>query len=173
MPVSIPDGQDMLTPLAGFNFHVTFKTGNPAFADVPDEIAGGFSEVSGIEATMEPRLIKVGGRNYGAIQRPGPVSFSTVVLKRGIVSEWRHLWAWWSLISGATGGEGTNGGWSQASRTDVTIAILFQRQAMVAWTLINAMPIKFRVGDLNARTAEVAIEELHLTHEGLRMEPVA
>jgi hypothetical protein len=35
------------------------------------------------------------------------------------------------------------------------------------------MPVKFRAGDLSARATDVAIEELHLVHEGLRMEPMA
>ncbi len=176
--ISVPAGQDPLTPQPGFNFHVSFTkpdgvTGDFApIADLDDEITGGFSEVTGLEATMEAKAIKVGGRNYGAVQRAGPVSFGTVVLKRGIV-EARHLWVWWSLFSGADGGEGTNGGWAPESRSDVTIALIDQnRSATMAWTLKNAMPVKFRAGDLNARTAEIAIEELHLVHEGLTMRPV-
>jgi hypothetical protein len=34
------------------------------------------------------------------------------------------------------------------------------------------MPVKFRAGDLNARGTDVAIEELHLAHEGLHMAEV-
>src|SRR5262249_22667382 len=47
------------------------------------------------------------------------------------------------------------------------------RQVALGWRLENAMPIKFRVGDLNARgSTDVAIEELHLAHEGLHMSGV-
>ena len=35
------------------------------------------------------------------------------------------------------------------------------------------MPVKFRVGDLSGRGSEIAIEELHLVHEGLHMVGVA
>ena len=35
------------------------------------------------------------------------------------------------------------------------------------------MPVKFRIGDLSARGNEIAIEELHLVHEGLHMVGVA
>lgn len=176
--IAVPDGQDPLTPQAGFNFHVSFTRPDgvsDAFAPVAnldDAVTGGFSEITGLEATMEAKVIKEGGRNYGAVQRAGPVSFGTVVLKRGIV-EARHLWAWWSLFTGADGGVGTNGGWAATSRSDVTIALIdADRSATMAWTLKNAMPVKFRAGDLNARTAEVAVEELHLVHEGLTMRPV-
>ena len=40
----------------------------------------------------------------------------------------------------------------------------------LVWRLRNAMPIKFRAGDLNAKGTDVAMEELHLVHEGLRLE---
>jgi hypothetical protein len=34
------------------------------------------------------------------------------------------------------------------------------------------MPVKFRVGDLSAKGSDVAVEELHLVHEGLEMNGV-
>jgi phage tail-like protein len=37
----------------------------------------------------------------------------------------------------------------------------------MGWNLRNAMPVKFRVADLNAKGTDVAVEELHLVHEGL------
>ena len=42
----------------------------------------------------------------------------------------------------------------------------------IGWRLKNAMPVKFRVGDLNAKGSDVAVEELHLVHEGLEMNGV-
>ena len=44
-------------------------------------------------------VISLWRRNNGAIQRVGPVSHATVVLKRGMTST-RHLWQWFSLVSG-------------------------------------------------------------------------
>lgn len=170
MGVSVPLGQDPLIPLPGFNFHVSFSTaGFEPVKGLPDEVTGAFSEISGLEAMMEAKTIKQGGRNYGSAHRAGPVSFGTVVLKRGVI-EARHLWAWWSLFTGADRQD--NGNWQATSRCDVTVALIRERQPVIAWTLARAMPVKFRAGDLNARTAEVAIEELHLVHEGLNMEAV-
>jgi phage tail-like protein len=171
MPTSIPRGEDRMTPLPGFAFHVAFATKDfDPIKGMPESITGGFSDVSGLEATMEAKAIKVGGRNYGAVQRAGPVTFGTVVLKRGIV-EARHLWAWWALFAGADRQD--NGGWAASSRCDVTIALIRDRKPVLGWTLERAMPIKFRAGDLNARGTEVAVEELHLVHEGLHMRGVA
>ena len=121
---------------------------------------------------MEPKVIKEGGRNYGAVQRPGAVTFATVILKRGIIISPRHLWTWWAFFAGADGA--TNGGWLPAGRCDVSIALIQNnRDPVVGWRLDNAMPVKYRVGDLNARGTEIAIEELHLAHEGLHMKGVA
>ena len=168
----VPDGQDPMTPFPGFAFFVAFQQaeGGGAFGvfeDVPEPITGGFSEVTGLEATMEAKVIKEGGRNYGPVQRAGPTSFSTVVLKRGVVAS-RQLWAWWSLFAGAD--DAPNGGWA-FNRADVTISLIREDETLLGWTLKNAMPVKFRIGDLNAKGGEVAIEELHLVHEGLYRSP--
>ena len=40
---------------------------------------------------------------------------------------------------------------------------------MLAWKLAQAMPIKFKAADLNGKGTDVAIEELHLAHEGLSL----
>ncbi|MES2034802.1 MAG: phage tail protein [Pseudomonadota bacterium] len=166
----IPEGQDPLLPFPGFAFFVAFQpasgTGFAPFEGVGEPITGGFSEVTGLEATMEPKVIKEGGRNYGAVQRAGPVAFSTVVLKRGVITS-RHLWAWWSLFAGAD--KAANGGWAKTSRANLTISLLDGRNQVLGWELTNAMPIKFRVADLNAKGGEVAVEEIHLAHEGLSM----
>ncbi|WP_370034235.1 phage tail protein [Qipengyuania mesophila] len=194
--MTIPARQDPLTPLPGFNFHVEIAlglynrvrdtTGDDGSSVPRTVITGAFSEVTGLEASMEPKAIRAGGENYRVYQRPGPVSFSTVMLKRGIVTS-RHLWAWWSLFSGSGG---LNGAWGSEGRADVSIFLIrptiasapsaqdapaggspagseSSREAVVGWRLSYAMPVKFRVGDLNASSDEIAIEELHLAHEGL------
>lgn len=166
-----PAGQAALTPYPGFAFFVAFQAAKgggkfSVFEGIAEAITGGFSDVTGIEATMEPKVIKEGGRNYGPHQRAGPTTFSTVVLKRGVVAS-RQLWVWWSLFAGAD--DAANGGWAPENRADVTISLLQGDRAVLGWTLKNAMPVKFRLGDLNAKGTEVAIEELHLVHEGLFM----
>lgn len=196
MAIPLPPGEDDNTPFGAFAFHVHFvphpsrqtqgqqNAGSVAFepfGSVKPEVSGGFSEVTGLEATMEHKTIKAGGVNYGAALRPGPVTFSTVVLKRGIIAS-RHLWDWWSFFAGADGA--SNGGWGSSARCDVLIGltrdfesekagkIVTERKAMVGWKLSNAMPVKFKSADLNAKGTDVAIEELHLVHEGLHMRDV-
>lgn len=151
------------TPVIGFRFQVDFKEQMLANATQGGEVLlcrGAFAECSGLEVTMEPKTIKEGGRNWGDNQRMGHVSFSTVVLKRGLSSN-GDLWTWFSLV-----GQG-----AYAQRLNVTITLFDQAGAgLYSWTLLRAMPIKFKAPDLIASNSEVAIEELHLVHEGLRRE---
>lgn len=150
---------DPLHPFHLFRFHVEFRR----LKDNDVQLAhGAFSECTGLEATMEPKVIKAGGANYGAFQRPGRVTFATVVLKRGITTS-RDLWKWFSLV---------NEQGKFALRLDVKI-LVFDEVADPARTpgltiqLFKALPVKFKSGDLNARTTDVGVEELHLAHEGL------
>src|SRR4051812_11231866 len=94
--------QDPLAPLYVFNFEVSFfedplDSDEEGGGDVP-MCRGAFSECTGLEATMEPKVIKEGGRNYGAAQRAGPVTFATVVLKRGMTTN-GELWDWFERVT--------------------------------------------------------------------------
>ncbi|EXI88288.1 MAG: T4-like virus tail tube protein gp19 [Candidatus Accumulibacter regalis] len=146
-------------PLHVFRFQVSFSQqalANPTGASVP-LCRGAFSECTGLEATMEPKVIKVGGSNYGAVQRAGQVSFATVVLKRGM-TDTRDLWNWFASVAGG----------AYAYRLHVEIEMRNSAdQAVVAWALRRALPVKFKAADLNAKGSEIGIEELHLAHEGL------
>jgi phage tail-like protein len=218
MTLKLPEAADTRTPLGNFAFHVGFQTEG---LDVPSEPFGAFSEISGLEAMMEHKVIKEGGSNYGPALRIGTVSFSTVILKRGIVDA-SNLWNWWALFTGADGE--SNPYPSARNRCDILIGLIglkpFQKaeeepkpgeyhykdstdslfgtgikgsvevhaynsfaqgpakkaepvvpkpEIRQVWKLRNAMPVKFRVGDLNAKGSDVAVEELHLVHEGLSM----
>ena len=182
MPMAAkPVGEDTRTPFANFAFQVSIEPASGSFAPgkgVKSELIGGFSEISGLEAMMEHKVIRVGGSNYGPQLRAGPVSFGTVVLKRGIV-EARHLWRWWSMFAGADGA--TDARPTLDNRAHVLIGLIREtrssptrgdRRVRLGWRLRYAMPIKFRVADLNAKGSDVAVEELHLAHEGLEMEGV-
>jgi phage tail-like protein len=108
---------------------------------------------------MEPKAIKAGGLNYGAVQRAGPVSFATVVLKRGMTSS-RDMVTWFQLVAGG----------SYAYRLSAEIEVQNPAgEAVLTWGLDECLPVKFKAADLNAKGTEVGVEELHLVHQGLRL----
>ena len=150
--------QELEAPLHVFRFELSFKlvAGTGGTEDV---CGGAFAECTGLEATMEPKAIKSGGANYGAVQRPGPVSFATVILKRGMTSN-RDLFTWFQLVNGG----------SYAYRLSAEIEMQDEAgDTIVTWGLDRCLPVKFKAADLNAKGNDVGIEELHLVHEGLRL----
>ena len=148
------------TPLHVFRFHVDFfsdSLSSDASQDQFSVCSGSFAECTGLEGTMEPKVIREGGRNYGVAQRAGGTTFATVVLKRGISIN-QNLYQLFNTL--ATG--------TFAPRLQVTNKVFdIDGSAVMAWQLDKAMPIKYKFSDLNARNSEVGIEELHLAHEGL------
>lgn len=122
--------------------------------------SGAFAQCSGLEATMEQKAINEGGRNYGQAQRAGRVTFATVILRRGMTST-RDLWKWFELV--------TSGG-AYAHRLAATVTMKDNAdRPLLRWRLARALPVKFKSADLDARGSEVAVEELHLVHEGLSL----
>jgi phage tail-like protein len=153
---------DEVDPLHAFRFIVDFH--DSARSSDQALCRGGFSEVSGLEATMEPVAISEGGFNYGQVQRAGRTTFSTVILRRGMTTT-RHLWQWFSHVN-MTG--------KYAHRLHVTVTMCdLANTPVVRWTLREALPVKLKLADLNATAQEVAIEELHLVHEELSEETVS
>jgi phage tail-like protein len=151
-----------LAPVGVFRFHVDFRQdplGSENEGQPVPVCSGAFSDCTGLEATMEPKVIKEGGRNYGPHQRAGPVTFATVILKRGMTTT-RDLWKWFELVTGG----------KYAFRLSAVVNVYdLAGDAKLAWHLRHALPVKFKAADLNARGTDVAIEELHLAHEGLTL----
>jgi phage tail-like protein len=143
-----------------FRFQVSLTGGNLPAGLGPGPLCGGsFSEASGLEATMSPRAIREGGNNFGQIQRPGPTSFGSLTLKRGVTSL-QDMWTWFDLVANRERfGRLLNGRIDIYSGTAVAFS----------WMLVNVLPVKFKAPDLSATAAQVAIEEVQLAFEQLSL----
>ncbi len=153
-------GSAALLPV--FRFRVDFY--DDGASDANGLARGMFAECSGLEISMEHKTVKEGGQNYRLKQFAGRVNFSTVILKRGIAVS-PDLWRWFNHIAGG----------AYAHRFNVKITILNMGDATdgpgaMAWNLEKAMPIKFKAADLNAKSSEIGIEELHLVYEKISLE---
>ncbi len=128
---------------------------------------GYFSEVAGLELSMEPRVIAEGGRNWGEIQRLGPTRFSPLILKRG-VTDLNDLWAWFDATT-----RGGNYGYRLQGEIKVYGNVMEEGgspKLMMTWKLAGVLPTKFKGPDMSATANQVAIEELHMIYESLRLE---
>ncbi len=127
---------------------------------------GGFQECSGLEVEMDVQEYQEGGRNDGVIRRVGRAKYSNIVLKRGMFygedeQASRQLWEW---LQGVVSGK------RPVTRYDGIVQVRNAAGTTVAtWAFERGLPAKIRGPELNAKTGEVAIEELHIAHEGLRM----
>jgi phage tail-like protein len=127
---------------------------------------GAFQECSGLEIELDIQELSEGGRNDGVIRRVGRAKYSNVVLKRGMFyrsSEGvnRELWNWLQSIAS---------GERPVPRYDGIIEVMSTGDDVVAtWVFSRGLPMKVRGPELNGKTGEIAIEELHISHEGLRL----
>lgn len=127
---------------------------------------GAFQECSGLEIELDIQELSEGGRNDGTIRRVGRAKYSNIVLKRGMFYRGsdgvnRELWNWLQSIAS---------GERPVPRYDGIIDVMSVGDDVAAtWVFSRGLPAKVRGPELNGRTGEIAIEELHIAHEGLRL----
>jgi phage tail-like protein len=151
-------------PLGVFNFYLTLIDSSDAAGSLVSGAANyavaGFSECSGIDATVEMMEYKEGGVNDYVHKFPTRASFSNIVLKHGVLAVDNDLWDWHNDF---VQGRGT--------RRDGLIVL--QDDARVPtkiWRFKRGIPTKWIGPSLNATQSNVAVESLEIAHEGLEME---
>jgi phage tail-like protein len=162
-------------------------TGGQWLADI------GFQECSGLELETDVREYLEGGRNDGVIRRVGRVKLQPLVLKRGMVIK-RDQGA--QGVQGVQGAQAAQGipvaqgelgkvrpefwAWIQDTvagrlpirRYDGLVEVngpVKDSPVLASWRFVRGLPLKVTGPALNARTGEVAIEELTIAHEGLHL----
>jgi phage tail-like protein len=162
--------------LRTFRFRVTLSASPPAPsrqdggarpAPGPRLGDGAFQECSGLDLEMDVGEYVEGGRNNGVLQRAGRVKPARIVLRRGMLHPVggrvnADLWRWFAdVVDGVL----------PLRRYDGIVEVLDDQKNVAAkWTFDRGLPAKIVGPQLNARTGEVAVEELQIAHEGLRLE---
>lgn len=127
---------------------------------------GGFQECTGLELELDIQEYNEGGRNNGARRLVGRMKNTNLVFKRGMLMTAGgvvngEIWKW---LQGIADDE------RPVRRLDGSIEVmLVSDQVGATWEFSSGLPVKVVGPQLNARTGEVAIEELHLAHENLRL----
>lgn len=130
---------------------------------------GGFQECAGLDLEADVHEYLEGGRNDGVVRRVGRAKLVPLVLKRGILTATdggyadTRFWDWMQTVLDGTLPLPRYNGSVQVFDPTLT-------RVVARWSFIRSLPMKVVGPNLNARTGEVAIEELHLAHEGLRLE---
>lgn len=128
---------------------------------------GGFQECSGLGIDMDVHEINEGGRNDGTVRLIGRGKYTNIVLKRGMLyptggTAVNEIWDWL---------QGILSGRRPVVRYDGVIEVLSASSGDVTatWVFDRGLPAKVSGPTLNAKSGEVAIEELTIAHEGLRL----
>jgi phage tail-like protein len=164
---------DRIDPLLGYNFLVSitdsqpvssFSLGNLVLAVAGDQASAGFSEISGLEATMDVENYDAGGSNGATLRFPGRIKWANLVFRRGVLpfrdpSDTSDFWAWLqSYLDG------------QGVRKDGTITLLNEAgQPALVWGWQRGLPAKWTGAAMNAQQSQIAIEQLEIAHEGLTL----
>jgi len=124
---------------------------------------GAFSEVTGLDSTLEIREVREGGYNLGIRRLVEKTTHSTLVLKRGMTVDV----AFWQWIARCTDGsfplpyvDGTIVIFPANTATDDSNGAEF---AFTNGIVTNVVGPSLNAGEASA----VPIEELHIAHEGL------
>ena len=128
---------------------------------------GGFQECSGLQLEMEVHEINEGGWNDGVVRLAGRGKYTNIVLKRGMLhpsggTALGELWGW---LQGVISGQ------RPIVRYDGVIEVLDNSGAntVATWVFDRGLPAKVVGPTLNAKTGDIAIEELTIAHQGLRL----
>jgi phage tail-like protein len=130
---------------------------------------GGFQECTGLGVDVDLKEYAEGGRDDGLVRFAGRVKLQPIILKRGmfVATDGGYANTWmWDWLRGLV--EGVR----PVPRYDGTITVgdPADRRVLARWTFDRGLPLKVTGPQLNARTGEIAIEELQIAHEGLRLE---
>ena len=127
-----------------------------------DIAVGGFAECTGLEMSMQPDEFKEGGNNGFVHKFPTRVTWSNIILKKG-VGAGSALWDWQYGFAVGLG-----------RRRDGVIMLLtdFQQVPNNIWHFRRGLPVKYSGPGMNAAQSSVAIESIEIAHEGLDQVPL-
>lgn len=142
-------------PFQAFNFAVRIEVNGNELCDAA------FSECSGLEATMEPKTYREGGNNERQYQLPGPVTYGQLTLKRGMTSSF-DLWTWFDQVN-------RSGNYGAGTKVLVEILSSDRSEVQATFRLTHCVPVKLKAPGLNAQEGALAIEEMQVAYERMRL----
>jgi phage tail-like protein len=122
---------------------------------------GYFASVTGFSSQADVLEYPEGGQNTFVHRLPTRVKQGNITLKRGVIPD-SVLYEWFQKST------------VQVDPVTLVITLLDTTgQAVKTWNLINAYPVKWTGGDLNASSTEILTESLEVAHNGIQMTAAA
>ena len=152
----------------GFKFNVTITSGNTNFF----QGRASFQKVSGIQSSVEVVEYREGNMADRMEKMAGMMSYASVTLERGL-SDDDAFNTWMKTVCDVTNGPASSSGSDKSYRCDVKIELLNkQGLAVKTYTLKDAWPSEYTVGDFDATSNDVVISTLVLQHHGIKEENI-
>lgn len=145
----MPDNQ--ADPLVSAWFGVEFQ----------GAVVGAFRECSGLGSEHEVVRHLASGPDGKQVTQvlPGRLKWNDITLKRGITDS-MDMWKWRKQVE--------DGDITGARKNGTITMFTAKGDAIAKWDFVRAWPNKLVGPTANAANNEVAIEELHITHEGYK-----
>lgn len=118
--------------------------------------AGGFSEVTGFDASIDVFEYREGDMVQTPMKLAGLKKYGNITLKQGVADS-DALYQW--MVEGIEG---------EVERKTMTITLIdAEGEDAASWQVINAWPMKYTAPEFSATASEVAVESLEIAHEGM------
>jgi phage tail-like protein len=142
-------------PFTAFNFAVEINRG----AEGSPLVNAAFAECDGLEMNLEVKTIREGGANDRQIRLNGMVAYGQLTLKRGMTGSF-DLWKWFQ-----------DSVQDPRLRASAEVVLLGADGATecARFQLSRCVPIKMKAPAFNARDGQVAIEELQVAYETMKL----
>jgi phage tail-like protein len=143
-------------PFTAFNFSVEISV-----ADGAPLCDGAFAECDGLEMSQELKTIREGGNNGIQVRLGGPTTYGTLTLKRGITSTF-DLWSWFEQSITDS---------SVTAHAEIVMYAQNGTTELASFVMTGCRPLKLKAPSLNAKDGMVAVEELQVAYESLKLQP--
>lgn len=137
-------------PPSGFYYNVSVAGSSSEKAS--------FQEVSGIEVTAEVETISEAGLNSYSHRVPKRTQYNNLVLKRGLFVADSKLLTWVK--------DTLQSGLGKRITPKTIIVTLYDPEGGVhqAWSFVNAYPIKWSIGGMNAMESAIVVENIEFAY---------
>ncbi|MEA2339771.1 MAG: hypothetical protein QOE82_3778 [Thermoanaerobaculia bacterium] len=148
-------------PLMVFNFRVALIDTSSQLTTAIGAaglVLGGFTECSGLDASVQIEDYIEGGENTYVHKFPTRITWGNITLKRGITLS-EDLWNWHlAFVQG------------KGKRQDGLIVLCSAQGIPIkTWIFKRGLPVKWTGPAFNATQSAVAIETLEIAHEGVEL----
>lgn len=144
--------------LEGGPYSATFRV------EVDGKEVGQFTQVSGLELTIDADEIKEGGQNGYVHKVPGRITWPNLILSRGVTQN-DMLFSWVNQ----SGGESFASKGNKVGRSTVAVIMTNQQgKPLRTWDLEGAFPVRWKGPQFSSGGSDQLVEELEITHHGFR-----